>query len=255
MPTPQCATEEVLIEGACFSQCPQYYVDAPYVSPSACVLNVSCPINFTTGGDFSICQKPTVTRTIELPNEDGDCPTGTTFWNSTCSSVCPEGYTIYSETSCTKDCPSGFLSNSLNCFKPIIIRDPTLAQCPVNYTSSPDNVCISTLQPFNTKLLLNAVGIGFLSFFILFLFTNDISLIFNSKSRKFKKDEIPSRFLVDFSKTAMNDLSLSPLSEQPETLQLQQSTNSSQPEFYFPNSPTSSQNSQNSRSSEEYEYY
>jgi hypothetical protein len=235
MPTPLCTTEEVLIEGACFSQCPQYYIDAAYVSPSACVLNVNCPMNFTTGGDFSICQKPTVTRTIELPNENGDCPIGTTFWNSTCSSVCPEGYTIYSETLCTKDCPNGFLSNSLNCFKPIIIRDPTLAQCPLNYTSSSENVCISTLQPFNTKLLLTSIGIGFLSFLILFLFTNDISLSFNSKSKK--NDEIPSRFLVNFSNTKIN----------PEQQQIT-------PEFYFPNSPTSSQNSQNSRSFDDYEY-
>jgi hypothetical protein len=216
VPPPQCAVGQNLIEGACFAQCPQYYTEATYLSPSACVSNVECPAGFSSGGDFTICQKPTLSRTVVNPDgTTGDCATGFTFWDNTCSSVCPDGYSIFDGTTCTEDCPSGFLENSQNCFKPVTIRDPLPSTCPTHYVASDENICVSTLPPFNSKLLWLVIGIGIITLFLILFLTKDITFNFESKSKPVPitfndelvpqpnsiESEIPTRFLIDQLKT------------------------------------------------------
>lgn len=239
MAVPQCSTNEVLIEGACFLPCPQYYTEASYVSPSACVLNVECPEGFSSGGDFTICQKPTESRTVVSPDVGtGDCPAGYTFWDLTCSSACSEGYSIFDGTQCTMDCPAGFLSSSQNCFKPVTIRSPVQPVCPINYAASANNLCFSTLPPFNAKLFWLVIGIGLLTFLLILFFTKDVSIHFESKSKSstytdFKADEeIPTRFLIDELRNHKSRSFVQPM-QQP--MQQQQT----QPEYVFPISPSS----------------
>lgn len=217
MSVPQCSTSQVLIEGACFSQCPSYYTEASYVSPSACVLNVECPVGFASGGDFTICQKPTVTRTVVLPDSiTGDCPSGTTFWDSTCSSVCPDGYSIVDGVSCSRDCPSGFLSSSSSCFKPVVIRDPEHATCPLHFEAAATNQCFSTTAPLNPGMFwLIAIGLLGSCFLIVFL-VKDVHFSFSSSSplkSSSEYDDIPERFRVDpFHDVPQNNVGASDLS-------------------------------------------
>jgi len=247
---PQCSTNEVLIQGACFLPCPQYYTEASYVSPSACVLNVECPVGFSTGGDFTICQKPTESRTVVSPDiGTGDCPAGYTFWDLTCSSACSDGYSIFDGTQCTMDCPAGFLPSSQNCFKPVTIRSPVQPVCPINYASSANNLCFSTLPPFNAKLLWLVIGIGLLTFLLILFFTKDVSINFESKSKltmsDFKADEeIPTRFLIDELRNHKSKSFVQPIQQ------------NQQQQYVFPTSPFSqhsenSQHSQHSQNSQE----
>lgn len=214
LPSPQCAVGQSLIEGACFPQCPQYYTEASYLSPSACVSNVECPAGFASGGDFTICQKPTLSRTVVNPDgTTGDCATGYVFWDNTCSSVCTDGYSIFDGTTCTEDCPAGFLENSQNCFKPVTIRDPLPSTCPTHYVASQENICVSTLPPFNSKLLWLVIGIGIITIFLILFLTKDVTFNFESKSKPVPitfndelvaqpdESEIPTRFLIDQLKT------------------------------------------------------
>jgi len=241
---PQCSSEDVLIQGACFPQCPQYYTEATYVSPSACVLNVDCPISFSSGGDFTTCQKPLVNRTVVLPDENGDCTTGFTFWDSMCASVCPSNTTIYDGTRCSTDCPEGFLSNSLHCYKPIVLRDPVQATCPLNYAPTSDNTCKSTFPPFNYKLVWIILAIVVASFFLVLFFTKDISFSFTSESKRSSataEDEIPTRFLIDELRNHRTDFSNQSQSQNQNQNQNQvQSQIPMSYESYFPSSPSSS---------------
>jgi len=200
------------------------------VSPSACVLNVDCPPSFSSGGDFTTCLKPLVTRTLVLPDENGDCPTGYVFWDSMCASTCPSNTSIYDGTRCSTDCPEGFLSNSLHCFKPIVLRDPTQATCPVNSAPASDNTCKSTFPPFNYKLVWIILGIAIATFFVILFFTKEVSFSFKSESKQAAPpdDEIPTRFLIDELRSHTY-----PPQPQPQTQPQTQYPN------YFPSSPSS----------------
>jgi len=256
VPPPQCPVGQSLIEGACFAQCPQYYTEATYLSPSACVLNVECPGGFASGGDFTICQKPTFSRTVVNPDgATGDCATGYTFWDNSCSSVCPNGYSILDGTTCSEDCPAGFLNSSQNCYKPVVIRDPLPSTCPTHYVASDENICVSTLPPFNSKLLWLVIGVGIITIFLILILTKDVTINFESKSKPVPitfdgklvananvEDEIPTRFLIDQLKTHRKIPLTTPM---PPTIKQRLQTQTG-----FPDSPSSaSQSSESSAAS------
>ena len=177
-----CGTNEVLIEGACLPICPTYFTDAAFLSPAACVSNVPCPDGYAEAGNFSICQKPVQERVSVSPDENGDCQTGYTFWDSMCLSVCPSGFTIFDGTTCKKDCPVGFLSSASNCFKPVLIRTPTTGICPLNQFSNTNGMCESSLPPFNAKFMWLSVALGLLLLVLIVFSTKDVSFSFSSKS-------------------------------------------------------------------------
>ena len=136
----QCQSGDILINGACFSQCPTGFVEAEYISPAACVQNVPCPAGFAQGETFSECIRTVVNRT-STPEIGGDCPIGYVYWNDVCTSSCPDGYSIASEAACHKDCPDDFLSTFSQCRKNSLLRTVTEATCTAGQYSTTEGQC------------------------------------------------------------------------------------------------------------------
>ena len=185
----------------------------------------------------------------------GDCPSGSTFWDNVCSSVCPEGYSIFDGVTCTKDCPSGFLSSSESCFKPVTLRDPVHATCPLNYEASSANICYSTLPPFNSTLLWLVIGIGLVTVALILLFTKDVTFTFASKAKQVEPkqinmdDEIPTRFLIDELKNGRNEM-LQYANDSSQAQMLMQQQQQAMQNMYFPGSPNSFESNQSMSSAE-----
>ena len=190
----QCEVGQDLINGVCFASCPANYVSAPAIAPNACVLDESCPLGFNSLG-FTICQKPTETRTITA-SISGDCPNGYTFWNGSCTSECSSSmYTIVDGSTCAMVCPAGYEENVLNCYKPVVFREPVLALCPLQQVSLSNGECGNLVPQYNQKLF-TYIAIVAISIFLLYiLLTRNISVSFSSASKKDSSeiDYIPGR--------------------------------------------------------------